>query len=59
MVNYKDMGVFESHYKSDTDSGVYEVLDQHLFSTMMIRVTVKDKYTKQLQMHEFLYDIWH
>lgn len=59
MVNYKDMGVFESYYKSDTDSGVYEVLDQHLFSTMMIRVTVKDKYTKQLQMHEFLYDIWH
>lgn len=53
-VNYMKLEELKRYSKDDNG----EYLDRHLFKTMIIRVTVKDKYTKQLQTRNFEFAIW-
>lgn len=53
-VNYMKLEELKRYSKDDN----VEYLDRHLFKSMVIRVTVKDKYTKQLQTRNFEFAIW-
>lgn len=53
-VNYMKLEELKRYSKDDNG----EYLDRHLFKSMVIRVTVKDKYTKQLQTRNFEFAIW-
>ncbi len=53
-VNYMKLEELKRYSKDDNG----EYLDRHLFKSMVIRVTVKDKYTKQLQIRDFHFAIW-